>query len=104
MITIEPRHLEIVKNILGAYDYTFYAFGSRVTQKNLKKFSDLDLFYLEPIPSKTLFALEEAFEESDLPYKVDLVDFFKCNSEFQKILRSQNVELFRAFGGQGRVP
>jgi len=29
MIAIEERHLNIIKNILKQYPYTFYAFGSR---------------------------------------------------------------------------
>lgn len=32
-IQIEERHLNIVKNILGKYQYKFYTFGSRVTAK-----------------------------------------------------------------------
>jgi predicted nucleotidyltransferase len=44
MLNIEPRHLEIVKAILSKYNYEFYIFGSRITDK-AKKFSDLDLFY-----------------------------------------------------------
>jgi predicted nucleotidyltransferase len=53
MINIKPKHLEIVLGIIGKYNYTFYAFGSRITEK-IKKFSDLDLFYTEDIPEKII--------------------------------------------------
>ena len=53
MINIKPKHLEIVLGIIGKYNYNFYAFGSRITDK-IKKFSDLDLFYTEDIPEKII--------------------------------------------------
>ncbi len=87
---IEERHLKIVKDILQQYPYTFYAFGSRVTGR-VKHLSDLDLCFFEPITSKDLISLEEAFEESDLPYKVDLVDWHKCDETFQGIIFRQMV-------------
>lgn len=90
MINIEQRHLEIVKKILNNYNYSFFLFGSRITQK-AKKFSDIDLFYLEAIPSKIFSALEEEFEESDLPYKVDLLDYHKCDPNFQKIMLEKYI-------------
>ena len=41
MINMEKRHLEILKNILKNYNYTFYMFGSRITDR-AKKLSDPD--------------------------------------------------------------
>ena len=32
--------------------------------------------------------IEDRFEESDLPYKVDLVQFNRCDSDFQKIIKN----------------
>lgn len=90
MINIEDRHLAIVKSILAKYDYSFYLFGSRATKK-VKKLSDLDLVYFEDIPFKTLIKLEEEFEESDLPYKVDLVSYNKCNADFQRLMLQNYV-------------
>ncbi len=87
MINIKPRHLDIVMSILNKYDYKFYVFGSRVTDK-AKEFSDLDLFYNEDIPEKIIMNIEDEFEESDLPYKVDIVNYNKCDKNFQKIMKS----------------
>jgi predicted nucleotidyltransferase len=91
MINIEQRHLDMVMNILKKYDYTFYIFGSRITEK-AKKFSDLDLFYIDPIPEKTLYLIKEEFEESNLPYTVDLVNYQKCKPYFKEIIK-QNYQL-----------
>ncbi len=82
---IDQRHLSMVMAIIEPYDYSFFAFGSRVTGKN-KKLSDLDLFYLDEIPNKVILELEEAFEESDIPFKIDLVNFKKCDTDFQDLI------------------
>jgi predicted nucleotidyltransferase len=87
---IEKRHFKIVQSILKKYAYTFYAFGSRVTGKN-KKLSDLDLVYFETISYQELAHLEEDFEESDLPFTVDIVNWNKCEVAFQKKI-IQNLE------------
>lgn len=84
-LSVEPRHLKMIDDILVKYDYSFFAFGSRVLGNN-KRFSDLDIFFFEEIPNRDLLSLEEAFEESDLPFIVDLVHFKKCDPAFQEIL------------------
>lgn len=85
MINMEERHLSIVQAILKQYDYSFFVFGSRITEK-AKRFSDLDLVYFENIPNSIILKLEEDFEESNLPYTVDLVNYNKCDSTFQEII------------------
>ncbi|MFK7968494.1 MAG: nucleotidyltransferase domain-containing protein [Rickettsiaceae bacterium] len=92
MINIKPKHLEIVLSILGKYNYSFYVFGSRITDK-IKEFSDLDLFYTEDIPEKIIMNIENEFEESDLPYKVDIVNYNKCDKIFQEIMKLGCVKL-----------
>nr|WP_194303353.1 nucleotidyltransferase domain-containing protein [Acetobacter estunensis] len=63
------------------------AFGSRVTGK-AKPFSDLDLAIMgdEPLPLETQARLEEAFSESDLPWKVDVLDWAQTERDFQQII------------------
>lgn len=91
-INTEPRHLAIIQKILNQYDYSFYVFGSRATEK-VKPLSDLDLCYKEDIPEQDIIKLEEEFEESDLPYKVDLVNYNTCNAEFKKIIDRNCIHL-----------
>ncbi|CAG8470055.1 6207_t:CDS:10 [Cetraspora pellucida] len=54
------------------YPYRFYAYGSRV-KGTARKFSDLDLCYQEEMPWNVYGRVKEDFEESNLPFKVDLV-------------------------------
>jgi predicted nucleotidyltransferase len=93
MIHIEARHLKIVQDILKAYPYSFCAFGSRVkgTQRRL---SDLDLCCMEPLPLQVRAQLEEAFEESDLPFTVDIIAWPAITPEFQKLIR-EDLELIQ---------
>ena len=57
----------------------FYAFGSRVidhaaVRQRVKPHADLDLAIAgEPLLLEKLFALRDAFSQSDLPMRVDIV-------------------------------
>lgn len=86
MILAEERHKKIIQDVLKKYPYTFYAFGSRATGI-AKRFSDLDLCFFEDIPWNVKSQIEEDFEESNLPYTVDLVDWRKCDAEFQNMIK-----------------
>ncbi len=90
MLKIEEKHLKIAKEILSKYPYSFYIFGSRV-KGGAKKLSDIDLCFFDKIPEKKLMELEEDFEESNLPYKVDIVDWHKCDTNMQKIIKKDMV-------------
>ena len=92
MLQIETRHLEIINSILSKYPYTFYAYGSRV-KGGAKKYSDLDLCYREEIPWNVLSHIQEDLEESDLPFKVDLVFWELMGSEFQKLIKDDLVPI-----------
>ena len=87
MLQLEERHLNILKNILKKYPYTFYAFGSR-TKGAAKRLSDLDLCIMEDIPSNVLSHLEEDFEESNLPFKIDLVQWKHTSDTFKEQIRN----------------
>ena len=64
--------------------YAAHVFGSRAHGRNLKEFSDLDLCVIGPSPldSDVLLRLRAAFDESDLPFKVDIVDWHDLSAEF----------------------
>ena len=61
-----------------------WVFGSRAGI-NIKKFSDLDLAIDDnsPLPYATIVNLKCDFEESDLPFKVDIVDWHQLDQSFQ---------------------
>ena len=89
-IDITPEERAIVLRILNEIvpDREVRAFGSRVTGK-AKPFSDLDLAIMgdEPLSLETRAQLEEAFSESELPWKVDILDWLKIDTDFQNIIR-----------------
>lgn len=92
MIHLEERHEKIVRAILKKYPFTFYLFGSR-TRGDLKKFSDVDLCFFEEIPWNVRAHIREDFEESNLPYEVDLVDWNLCDESFKDAIRPELVWL-----------
>jgi ribosomal protein S18 acetylase RimI-like enzyme len=92
---MEKRHFKILTLILSRYPYNFYMFGSRV-KLTARKLSDIDLFYKDEIPDQILGNIEEDLEESNLPYKVDIVDYNKCDEEFKKILNEQHIILLNS--------
>ena len=69
-------------------------FGSRV-EGTTKRSSDLDLVLEDAskIDYKITSALEDAFEESDLPYSVDVMDINAVGSKFKEIIKKQRVLL-----------
>lgn len=81
--------LAIINNTLPNAE--IYAFGSRV-DGSAKKYSDLDISInlgkKNKIPLALLSKLEEDFNNSDILFKVDLVDFQRVCDEFQKIILS----------------
>jgi predicted nucleotidyltransferase len=100
-VTIRPRDLEIVKAILNStlkpekpmHDSVF-VFGSRASGTT-KRAADLDLAIDlgRPMTPSEASTLAEEFEESDLPYRVDVVDLHDVSAEFKTIIENQKIPL-----------
>ena len=94
-VDIRPDHLAIVQGILRDYlpvGVKVWVFGSR-TNWSTKDSSDLDLA-LEgkgKLSHKVLGALKDAFEDSALPYTVDVVDINGISESFRQIVESLRV-------------
>ena len=73
-------------------DREVLAFGSRTTQ-TAKEYSDLDLAILgdEPLSIDSMSALAEGFCESDLPFKVDLLNWTRVDESIQNIIRHDGI-------------
>jgi predicted nucleotidyltransferase len=78
-----------------------WAFGSRVNG-TAKPYSDLDLVILgsEPLSLSTLADLADGFSESDLPFKVDLVDWATTGERFRKMIEGGRVVLQEPIQGK----
>ena len=85
--------LRIVRRLLAQHvpEMEVWAFGSRV-QGNPKPHSDLDLALVSerPLPVDRLARLSHVFEESDLPFRVDLVELSKVVPAFRAIIEQQH--------------
>ena len=97
MLHVDPRHLQAVQKILAEIipDRTLWVFGSRAHGVNLKPYSDLDLAVMgdQPLELSTSVRLKDAFSESNLPFKVDIVQWCELDETFKDIIRKNYVEL-----------
>ncbi|MFH1717385.1 MAG: nucleotidyltransferase domain-containing protein [Planctomycetota bacterium] len=92
MIDVAEHHLETIKHILAEYvgDCEVRAFGSR-GNGTAKKHSDLDLAIVGEgkLERRVKMLLREAFEESDLPFRVDVIDYNAVSKEFRAIIEDK---------------
>lgn len=76
-ITLSPQQQALVQQIIEQFlpDATVRVFGSRATGR-ARPYSDLDLLVVTPprLSWDVRCALEDAFEASALPFRVDLVE------------------------------
>ncbi|MEN9773375.1 MAG: hypothetical protein RL322_445 [Pseudomonadota bacterium] len=98
-IEIEPEHWVIVHDTLQKYvpQYEVWAFGSRA-RGQAKKFSDLDLAIMtdRPLTLDVSAGLRDEFSESDLPWKVDTVDWACTSESFRAIIERDKVVVKRS--------
>ena len=82
----EAQIKKIISKHLDLRKYKVFIFGSRV-EKGARKFSDYDVGILgeKAAPSRKLALIEDELEESNLVYKVDVVDFAAVDNNFRKV-------------------
>lgn len=89
MIKVRDDQLEIIIDILNKYvpNCEVRAYGSRY-KGDSKEYSDLDLAIVgkEKLDRKLLMDLREAFEESNLPFRVDVLDWNGISEEFRNVI------------------
>lgn len=90
----EQKIKEIICKFLEPEEYKLFVFGSRATEQ-ARKFSDFDIGISgrKPLSFRKIALIKEALEESDLPFKVDIVDFKMVSPEFKKEALSKIKEL-----------
>jgi len=97
MICASEAELKIIDDIISrlAPDCDVLAFGSRYHNK-AKNYSDLDLAFVgkEKLGLKRCLQLEDAFAESDLPYRIDVLDYHAISPEFRTIIDGGNEKIF----------
>lgn len=89
MLDLTPEQLAEVRRTLRIHvpARAVRAFGSRV-QGTAKPFSDLDLAVMgdTPLDFRQLAALKDAFADSNLPFRVDVVDWAATSEVFRGII------------------
>jgi uncharacterized protein len=88
-IQLSDQAAALVREILQAHlpEREVWVFGSRIGN-NPKPYSDLDLLIRgdDCLPPGALTALKDAFDESNLPFQVDLVEWSSTSEKFRKII------------------
>lgn len=92
-----PAHQAIVRAILQAHlpeGAKIWIFGSRA-RGTTKKYADLDLAVDagHRLPLRDLIELEDAFVQSDLPFKVDIVDWENIDPGFARAIEADRLLL-----------
>jgi predicted nucleotidyltransferase len=97
VIYLEKKYLDTIQQILQRWvpDYEVWAFGSRVHQRGLKPFSDLDLVLItkQPLDMSHYAIVKEAFNESDLPFRVDITDWSQLSDSFKEMIRNEHEQI-----------
>lgn len=96
-IDMTPEHRRLVIGILRAHlpvGAEVWVFGSRATGR-ARRYSDLDLVVDagRPLSLDETGALAEAFGVSDLPYRVDVVDWCTIGDDFSRAIAAHRLPL-----------
>jgi len=97
MIDVDKTVLKEITNILRrnlGNDVSVYAFGSRV-KNTARQYSNLDLLLKseQAIPQKIIFVLKEEFEESDIPFRVDISDWHRLSETFKPFIEKEKIQI-----------
>ncbi|MCC6158191.1 MAG: nucleotidyltransferase domain-containing protein [Deltaproteobacteria bacterium] len=89
MIDAKPNDIETIRGILRRHvpGCEVRVFGSRVNGR-AKPWSDLDIAIVGPgrIDDDTMRLLREAFEDSDISFRVDVVDWHAVSESFRRVI------------------
>ncbi len=95
-VQLSEDELAEVYRVLRRYapEAKVWAFGSRV-RGGSRLYSDLDLAIegRQPLSLEKMADLTAAFDEADLAFKVDLVDWATVGPSFRRIIEEQRVLL-----------
>jgi predicted nucleotidyltransferase len=94
-LDIKPQHQNLLLNLLKQFlpGIQVWAFGSRV-KGCARATSDLDLVVFTNTTQKSqVFALQEALDESNFPYKVDLLIWNEIPDSFKENIKEKYIRV-----------
>jgi predicted nucleotidyltransferase len=80
----------IVARMLAPYGGQVYLFGSCASGR-VSSHSDIDIGIDSAAPREVIAELDEAMEESAIPYYVDVIDMRCADPAFRAIIREQGI-------------
>lgn len=96
VLDLQADHRKIVLDTLRSHipKLEVWAFGSRV-KGTAKRYSDLDLAIITNValPLNLCASLSDEFSDSDLPFKVDLVDWATTKPVFRSLIEQEKIVL-----------
>ncbi|MBI4558038.1 MAG: nucleotidyltransferase domain-containing protein [Candidatus Hydrogenedentes bacterium] len=99
MISLPPEHLATITAILAEHvpEAEVRAFGSRIGG-TARQYSDLDLAIVgeKKVELRVMARLRDAFQESKLPFRVDLLDWRRISPEFRARIEQNYVVIREA--------
>ena len=92
---INNKEQSIIRSILNEYTskYDFFYYGSRV-KGNFRVLSDLDILIKSDskVSLDDLETLKMLFDNSNLPYVVNLVDYNNIDKDFYNLIKNDLVK------------
>lgn len=89
---IKEKYLNQIRDTVHKFnrgkDLHFFIYGSSLVRE---RFGDVDIGVEGEVHGGAIGALKEEFEESTLPYFVDVVDFSKVSKEFRENVLQQKI-------------
>lgn len=95
MIDLEERYIDFIKNTISSmiHNYKLYIFGSRAKNR-AKKYSDIDLAIdSQELTPQIKTKLEFTFENSTLPYEVDIINLNDIDNKFKDLIQKDLIEI-----------
>ncbi len=96
-LDVSEQHWALLVTLLHRYlpkDCPVWAFGSRI-KGTARANSDLDLVaFAPPDAGRTVAELREALEESNLPFRVDLLVWSELPESFQTEIERNHLPIF----------
>lgn len=95
---LPEKHLMIIQEILTQHQAITHAilFGSRA-RGAFKPTSDVDIALKGAITIKLIAKIKAEFEDSNLPFFVDIVDYAKADNALKNEIDTQGVMLYPHF-------
>lgn len=102
-IDLTPAHRDLIIKLIERHlpDTTAWVYGSRV-KGTARRYSDLDMVvFSTPEQRRGFYELREAFEESNLPFRVDLFTWDQTPDSFKENIEAEHVALVEKGKGAG---